>query len=148
MKKLWLGVLTLGFVSLYTLGQAETMDVSKDEKPMTGMAETAKGKNVTLKGTLVDVACYLDDHDTGNDHMGMKSCGTECLKGGSPAGLLVGKKLYILAFPAPAFADYVGKQVELTGELFDSTNFTPAKAAVVDKSGKKTNINLKGKAMM
>jgi hypothetical protein len=147
-KKLWLGVLTLGVVSLYAWCQAETMDMSKDEKPMTGMAETAKGKTVTLTGTLVDLACYLDDHDAGNDHMGMKACGTECLKGGSPAGLLVGKKLYILVFPAPAFADFVGKQVELTGELFDSTNLIPAKAATIDKSGKKTNISLKGKAMM
>ena len=112
------------------------------------MDKTAKPQKVTVSGTLVDVACYLDDGDAGNDHMDMKKCGTECLKGGSPAGLLVGSKLYTIVFPAPAFADYVGKQVELTGDLYDSTNLLPAKAALVDKDGKKTNISLKGKAMM
>ena len=74
-KNLFFWILTLGFVSLYSLCQAETMDMSKDEKSMTGTAETSKGKTVTLTGTLVDVACYLDDHDAGNDHMGMKACG-------------------------------------------------------------------------
>lgn len=130
--------LILGLMVLGTLVRAETMDMSKDEGT----------KKSTLTGTLVDVACYVDDHLTDNDHMGMKKCGTECLKGGSPAGLLVGKKLYVLAFPASAFADYVGKQVELTGEVYPGDILIPKKAAEVAKDGKKTNINLKGKAMM
>jgi hypothetical protein len=130
--------LALVWVGFNSTGRADTMEMGKG-------AGTAK---TTLKGTLVDVACYLDDKDAGNDHMGMKACGTECLKGGSPAGLLVGGKLYIVVFPASAFADHVGKQVELTGVLFGSANLIPSKAAVVEKDGKKTNINLKGKAMM
>src|SRR5581483_5610497 len=120
------------------LVRAESMDMSKDEGT----------KNSTLKGTLVDVACYVDDHLTENDHMGMKKCGTECLKGGSPAGLLVGKKLYILAFPASTFADQVGKKLELSGELYTGDVFIPKKAAVVGADGKKSNLNIKGKAMM
>lgn len=111
-------------------------------------AHAAKAQMKTLTGTLVDVACYLDDNDTGNDHMGMKKCGTECLKGGSPAGLLVDKKLYVLAFPASAFADHVGKKLELTGELYPGDVFIPKKAAEVGKDGSKKNINIKGKAMM
>ncbi len=107
-----------------------------------------KAAKATLTGTLVDVACYLDDNDTGNDHGGMKACGTECLKGGSPAGLLVGKKLYILAFPAGVFATYVGQKMELTGTVYGETNLIPTKAAVVDKDGKKKDVNIKGKAMM
>jgi hypothetical protein len=137
-KKLLAFVLALSVMGLYSISRAETMDMDKGEK----------AKKVTVTGTLVDVACYLDDHDTGNDHGGMKACGTECLKGGSPAGLLVDKKMYVVVFPAAVFADYVGKQVELTGEIYDSTNLIPSKAAVVDKDGKKTVINLKGKAMM
>jgi hypothetical protein len=31
---------------------------------------------------------------------------------------------------------------------YGSTNFIPSKAAVVEKGGKKTEINLKGKSMM
>ncbi len=138
MKKTLTLILAAGWFMAYSASLADDMK----------MDQTGKTKKITVTGTLVDVACYLDDGDSGNDHMGMKKCGTECLKGGSPAGLLVGTKLYILAFPAPAFADCVGKQVELTGDLYNSTNLIPAKAALVDKEGKKTNISLKGKAMM
>ncbi len=138
MKKLAALLLTLGFMAAYSAGWADDMDMNQGGKP----------QKVTLTGTLVDVACYLDDGDSGNDHMGMKGCGTQCLKGGSPAGLLVGKKLYILAFPAPVFADYVGQQVELTGDLYGASNLIPTKAASIDKDGKKTTINIKGKAMM
>lgn len=135
MKKIWVLVLTLGLALAWTTGRAEE-----------GKGETAK--TVTVTGTLVDVACYLDDHDTGNDHMGMKACGTECLKGGSPAGLLSGKKLYILVFPASTFAGYVAKKVEITGELYGQANLVPKKASEVGEDGVKKAINIKGKAMM
>jgi hypothetical protein len=106
-----------------------------------------KAKTVTLTGTLVDVACYLDDGDSGNDHMGMKACGTECLKGGSPAGLLVDKTLYVLVFPSSAFADYVGKKVEIIGDGY-GTNLIPKKVSQVNTDGSKKTISIKGKAMM
>lgn len=138
MKKLLAFLLAVGFMAAYSIGRADDMAMDKGDK----------AKKVTLTGTLVDVACYLDDGDTGNDHGGMKACGTDCLKGGSPAGLLVDKKLYILVFPAPVLKDYVGQQLELTGMDYGSGNFIPSKAAVVDKSGKKKEINIKGKAMM
>lgn len=100
MKKSLATALMLGVILVYSFGRADDMG--------------QKAKTVTMTGTLVDVACYLDDGDSGNDHMGMKGCGTECLKGGSPAGLLVDKTLYVVVFPASAFADYVGKKVEIT----------------------------------
>ena len=112
------------------------------------MDQGSKAKKVTLTGTLVDVTCYLEEGDTGNDHGGMKACGTECLNGGSPAGLLVDKNLYILAFPAPAFSKYVGKKVELTGDVYGANNLIPTKAFEIDKEGKKKTIDIKGKAMM
>lgn len=138
MKKLLAVLLALGLAAAYSAARAEDMKMDMD----------GKAKKETLTGTLVDVACYLDDGDTGNDHGGMKACGTECLKGGSPAGLLVGKKLYILAFPAPVFENYVGQKMELTGTVYGETNLIPVKAAVVDKDGKKKDVNIKGKAMM
>jgi len=121
--------MVLGVITAYSLGRAEEGK-----------------KKTTLKGTLVDTKCYLDGGDTGNDHGTMKACGTSCLKDGSPAGLLVGKKLYILIFPAPTFADYVGKTVEITGEVRQG-NLIPEKAFVVE-GGKKTAIKMAGAAMM
>ena len=137
MKKFLAVLLALGLAAVSTAARADDMKM-----------DGGKAAKATLTGTLVDVACYLDDNDTGNDHGGMKACGTECLKGGSPAGLLVGKKLYILAFPAGVFATYVGQKMELTGTVYGETNLIPTKAAVVDKDGKKKDVNIKGKAMM
>lgn len=94
-------------------------------------------KTVTLQGTLIDLSCYLNDGDKGNDHMGMKGCGTACLKQGSPAGLLVGDRIYYLIFPACNFADYVGKTVEVTGDLYGTDALIPAKATWVGTDGKK-----------
>jgi hypothetical protein len=132
-KKLSMLVLVLGFVLAYSACRAQDMG--------------QKAKTATLTGTLVDLACYLDDGDSGNDHMGMKACGTECLKGGSPAGLLVDKTLYVLVFPSGAFADYVGKKVEISGDQY-GTNLIPKKASQVNSDGSKKTINIKGKAMM
>ncbi len=126
-------VLVLGLAVSYSICRAEDMG--------------QKSKTVTMTGILVDVACYLDDGETGNDHMDMKNCGTECLKGGSPAGLLVDKTLYILAFPSSAFANYAGKKVEITGDEY-GTNLIPKKASQVNSDGSKKAISIKGKAMM
>ena len=138
MKKLLAIALTAGWVAVSTAAIAEDMK----------MDQGGKAKKMTLTGTLVDVTCYLEEGDTNNDHGGMKACGTECLNGGSPAGLLVDKNLYILAFPAPVFSKYVGKKVELTGDVYGVNNLIPSKAYEIDKDGKKKTINIKGKAMM
>ncbi len=72
---------------------------------------------VTIEGTLVDSACYLKDGATGNDHGGMKGCGTMCLRGGTPGAVLTkDKKLYVIVAPSTALADYVGLPVRVTGE--------------------------------
>ena len=111
------------------------------------MDHGVKPKIMTLSGILVDNSCYLEEGATNNDHDGMKACGTECLKGGSPAGLLVGKKLYTLEFPAPVFKDYVGQKVEITGKVYPGDQLIPKKAFVI-KDGKKEEIKIAGKAMM
>lgn len=130
MKKITALVLTMGLLSVYSFGRADEM------ASMTSTTPTAQ-KTVTVRGILVDVACYLDDGDSGNDHMGMKACGTACLNQGSPAGLLVGSQLYILIFPAANFANDVGKTVEIKGDLYGETNLIPSKAFVVEADGKK-----------
>ena len=131
MRKILALIMVLGVVAVYSMGRAE---------------EEKKAKSTTLTGILVDTKCYMEDGEKGNDHGTMKACGTSCLKDGSPAGLLVGKKLYILIFPAPTFADYVGKMVEVTGELRQG-NLIPEKAFVVE-GGKKKAIKMAGAAMM
>lgn len=103
-----------------------------------------KSKTVTLTGILVDTNCYLKNGDIGNDHMDVKKCGTQCLKDKIPAGLLVGKDLYVLIYPAQVFADYVGEKMEITGELYGANNLVPAKVLVV-KNDRKTEVKLNRK---
>jgi hypothetical protein len=135
MKKLWMVLMALGLAASFAFAH-EGMEMGGD-----------KGKEVTLSGTLVDVNCYLKDGHTGNDHDAMKKCGRDCLRDGLPAGLLVGKKLYMLVFPGSVFADYVGKTVEVSGDLHSDNILIPEKAMVVEKGSKKT-IKLRGKVMM
>lgn len=134
MKKILAALLILIAGGVLSLGRAEEM-------------AKAKGKTVTVTGTLVDTNCYLKDGATGNDHDSMKACGRDCLKDGIPAGVLADGKLYVLIFPAPVFADYVGKAVEITGTLQNESQLLPDKAFVVGKDGKKP-IKLAGKVMM
>jgi hypothetical protein len=107
----------------------------------------SKAKTITVRGTLVDSSCYFEEGQKGDEHDSMEACGKNCLISGVPAGVLVGDKVYILIFPAKAFADYVGKNVEIKGEAYGENLIHPQKASVVDKSGKKP-IKLSGFEMM
>jgi hypothetical protein len=80
-----------------------------------GVAE----QNRTWTGSLVDASCYLTDNmQAGNDHMGMKNCGAECLKMGRPAGLVTAdKKLFVLMASSPDLAPYVGQTIRVTGKI-------------------------------
>ena len=76
-------------------------------------------ENQVWTGSLVDASCYITDNtQTGNEHMGMKQCGTACLKMGRPAGIVTSdKKFFVLLAPAPDIADYVGQPIRVTGKL-------------------------------
>ncbi len=57
-------------------------------------AEKAKGEEITAKGEVVDLWCYLDHGGRGADH---KNCAQACVKAGNPAGLVTDKgEVYIL----------------------------------------------------
>jgi hypothetical protein len=106
----------------------------------------AAEKNVTLEGTLVSSACYLenDSHPTGNDMGGRKACGSECLKRGDPAGLVTKEKqFHILVAPSVALAPYVGQQVRVTGT--DHAGTIAVEKAEVSKDGSWEEIELKSK---
>jgi hypothetical protein len=113
-------------------------------------AQTQKGvpsRQVVVTGMLVDAYCYMKEGDVTETHVNLKSCGTECLKEGLPAGVLMGGKLYVLIFPGTVFMNYLYKQIEVTGELYGDSDLVPLKAAVI-VDGQKKNIKLAGKVMM
>ncbi len=61
----------------------------------------------------------MDNDNITNDHGEMKGCASMCSKMGIPVGLLIkgkkGGKVYVLAIPAPALADHMGKWARVTG---------------------------------
>lgn len=103
----------------------------------------AAQKTTVWQGTLVDSNCYLKDHAlTGNDHMGVKQCGTICLKSGLPAGILTRThQFHVLVAPSVALAPYVGQQVRVTGSLHNDAIQTDK--VEVRKDGKWEEIQLK-----
>ena len=79
----------------------------------------ATEKAVTVKGEIVDLACYLDHGAKGEKH---KTCALTCLKNGEPMGLLTADgTVYLLLAPhedAKAFEEaktLAAEQVEVTG---------------------------------
>ncbi len=135
MKKLFLTLLLVA--SIPQVAKADGAKV--DPKP--------EAKSIQIQGTLIDTSCYFSEGQKEDEHDGMKACGKSCLESGIPAGVLVGDKVYILIFPAKAFADYVGKTVQIKGEPYGDDLVHPTKASVVDKDGKKP-IKLTGFEMM
>jgi hypothetical protein len=103
----------------------------------------AAPRTTVWRGTLVDSNCYLKDHAlTGNDHMGVKQCGTACLKTGLPAGILTStKQFHVLVAPSLALAPYVGDQVRVTGTMHFGA--IQAEKVEVRENGKWQEVQLK-----
>ena len=103
MRKWFLAALTLGLVA---------------QGPLTARAQD----DVTVKGEIVDLACYLSKGKKGADH---KSCAQMCAKGGVPMGVLTeSDELYLLiddhANPKPyeAAKKLAGTNAEISGKKF------------------------------
>ncbi len=81
--------------------------------------KAAGGKDVTVQGEILDLACYTSHAAKGADHA---SCATKCLKAGQPMGLLSTDGTVYLLFAdhgnGKAFdqaKDFAGKKVEIAG---------------------------------
>ncbi len=69
-----------------------------------------------FEGMLVDSKCYLAHGEMGNDHSGMKECGTVCLRGGTPGALVMADKSFkVIVAPSVALAPHVGQAIRVTG---------------------------------
>ena len=115
-------------------------------------AKSAKsaGQSAIMMGTLIDSKCYAADHaNTGNDHGGMKGCGTTCANEGIPVGLLIdGKKdgrVVILLVSSKALANYVGQTARVTaGKALGKDALVPDKVEVKQEDGSFKEVDLSG----
>jgi len=95
-----------------------------------GLSETAFAKTETIKGQIVDSACYkMDNTNTGTDHQmpkgPAKDCAMQCARNGNTMAILTSDgKLYELAGGLAAnknekIVAHVGHTVEVTGDVMD-----------------------------
>ena len=117
---------TIGIASLLAL--VLVMSLSAASLAQGGMKGMKSGQEITAKGEIVDLACYLDHGATGMKH---QQCALTCLKGGQPMGLLTpdGKVYLLLADhqDGKAFDEaktYAALQVEITGPLAEKAGIT------------------------
>ncbi len=101
---------------LWGIGTAAPQEKSKGEAGK----KTPSAKEITIKGEVVEISCYLAHGETGDKH---RECGMACAKSGSPLGILTKDgKLYVSVLPDDhkngpnaILMDHVAHQVEATG---------------------------------
>jgi hypothetical protein len=86
----------------------------------------AGGKEITAKGELLDMACYMAHEGKGKKH---SECGKMCVKGGAPLGILTGDgKVYLLVEdhssvkakkPYAQAKELVGDTVTIKGDAYE-----------------------------
>jgi hypothetical protein len=91
------------------------------KKPANTMSHEMSGPAKSVTGEVVDMGCYLAHEAHGEKHV---ACGTKCVAGGMPMGLLTADGgLYLItlnhdnADPYNKLKGMVGKTVTLTGSV-------------------------------
>jgi hypothetical protein len=78
--------------------------------------DAAASKEVT--GEVVDMMCYADHNAMGEKH---SACGTKCIKGGGPVGIVENGKAYLVVGEHKPIneqlADSCGKTITIKGKL-------------------------------
>ncbi len=102
-----------------------------------------KTPDQSLTGEVVCLSCYLGHGGMGDIHA---KCAKQCFAKGLPVGLKVGDKLYLLVGEKHGtvnkmMAAYAGKQVAVTGHVFQQEGMSMfevekvEKAKAMDKAG-------------
>lgn len=100
------------------------------------MFAIAEDKNdpVTIKGEIVDMACWLEDGKVGPEHA---KCAKSCVSGGTPAGLLGEDGQIYLIVPhgkdGKSPLSHVGEMVEVTGMVHERGGIKGITATVCKK---------------
>src|SRR4051794_27049043 len=79
------GVIAVAAFTLCPAGVAHEEQHGKDK------LDASATKEVT--GEVVDLMCYLDHNALGEKHA---ACGSKCVKGGGPVGIVSGDKAYLV----------------------------------------------------
>ena len=88
-----------------------------------GKEDLSAAAEKTVTGEVVDLMCYIDHGATGDKHSG---CGSKCIKGGGPVGIVENDKAYLV----------VGEHKPINEELAGSCGKTiTVKGKVAERGG-------------
>ena len=98
----------------------------------------AVGENkqeVTVKGEVLDMACYLDHNATGEKHI---ACAKKCIESGLPVGIKAddGKTYLLIGEHKPLnseLAQYAGKTITVKGKLSSRDDIKMIENAEIQK---------------
>jgi hypothetical protein len=83
-----------------------------------GKQDLTAAAEKTVTGEVVDLMCYLDHGAMGDKHA---ACGTKCIKGGGPVGLVENGKAYLVVGEHKPINDELaascGKTVTMKGKV-------------------------------
>ena len=118
------GIAVLAFM-VGTVTKVSAAEMAHEHQHEAGMAGMEQGKEVTLKGELVDSLCYVAMAAKGSGH---KQCAIDCAKAGIPISIVeegTGKMFTVLpkedktGYPESVIGK-MGDKVTLKGDLYEN----------------------------
>jgi hypothetical protein len=111
------GVVKIAVVATFMTALAfSPLAVAQEHEHGKEKLDAAASKEVT--GEVVDLMCYVDHKAMGDKH---SACGTKCIKGGGPVGIVADGKAYLVVGEHKPIndqlADSCGKTITLKGKL-------------------------------
>ena len=110
-------------VSPLAVAQEHEHSPSQSSGAAGGKQDLTAAAEKTVTGEVVDLMCYVDHGAMGDKH---SACGSKCIKGGGPVGIVENDKAYLL----------VGEHKPLNEELAGSCGKTiTVKGKVAERGG-------------
>ena len=115
MKKL----LHLSAIALFAVSPFAFAGEGDNQGKDTTKAEKGEAGEVTVKGRVVDLVCYVDHGASGDKHA---ACASKCISSGLPVGIKAddGKLYTVVGDHKPIngeLAQYAGKEITLRGKV-------------------------------
>ena len=107
----------------------ENMNMGKDSM------KTEASENITVKGEIVDMACYIDHNATGEKHA---QCARTCIESGLPVGIKGenGKTYLLIGEHKPInkeLVQYAAKTITVRGKAISRDGFNMIENAEIVK---------------
>ena len=133
MKKLYLALLTLAVTIGFALTNAAFAHEGHEHQGKEAVGENKE--DATIRGEVVDMACYIDHNATGEKHI---DCAKKCIASGLPVGIKGddGKIYLLIGEHKPMnteLVQYAGKTITVKGKLSSRDGINMIENAEIQK---------------